>query len=59
MDYVEADHPFSKHARFNLTTSLEDQILKLQVSEDPSKAFVYRCTDQETTHCSRLSWTGR
>jgi CubicO group peptidase (beta-lactamase class C family) len=45
MDYVEDDNLFGEHVRFNLTTSLEAQILKLQMNEEPSEAFIYKSGD--------------
>ena len=45
MDYVEDDSPFSMHARFNLTTSLEDQIFKLQMKEESTETFIYKSGD--------------
>jgi CubicO group peptidase (beta-lactamase class C family) len=45
LDYVEDDNPFGIHVEFNYTADLEGDILNLQLSEEPTRAFRYKSGD--------------
>jgi len=45
MEYAENDNPFGIHPRFYYTTQLEDEILQLELKEEPGLRWQYRSGD--------------